>query len=76
MRETPKCFLNSTQHKSAHTLHERWSEQRCERGKINKVPTAARIVCGVSGIDGEDASFIEGELLKGNWILGIIDINT
>jgi hypothetical protein len=33
-------------------------------------------VCGVSGIDGEDASFIEGELLKGNWILGIIDINT
>ena len=24
-----------------------------ERGKINKVPTAARIECGVAGIDGQ-----------------------
>ena len=31
----------------------RRSEYRCERGKIKKLPTAARIECGVAGIDGQ-----------------------
>ena len=60
MRETPKFFLSPTQHKSTCAMQEGGASTGegeastgGERGKINKVPTAARIECGVAGIDGQ-----------------------
>ena len=46
----------------------------CER-ENKQVPTGARIECGAAGIDGED-EFHRGRVVEGNWILGMIDINT
>ena len=48
----PKFFLSPTQHKSACALHEGRASTG-EREKNNKVPTAAQIESGMTGIDGQ-----------------------
>ena len=76
MRETTEIFSKSHTTQEHMRIAWRRSDHRRERGKLNKIPTAAPIRVWSDGNRRGRCKLHRGRVVEGNWILGMIDINT